>query len=307
MIKNKGIGLKKTLMSWKNLEGREFKEQRIKYYNLHTGRFVKNKPGTYEDPVGLSKVRVVGTEDDLKRFIVSNKGKIGKLYGNIPFKSMIIDPFNTKALIEKVEAECPIPQQIPLGIKTTASDISDVTDAEIKHLGDFDFKNIFTKARVIRVMDGDTIEIATLISMSELAKERKGHSVGMMIRHPRFFLGYGSHKFLFKLTLRLYGIDTAEKNTRQGQVAKALLMEKLRRLNNFVWVHMISQKQEKFGRVLSILYEDCKKRKNLNEFLLEFSEETGYVVAKTYQGGKKSVFRDAPPPRTLRKKYPHIF
>ena len=89
------------------------------------------------------------------------------------------------------------------------------------------------KADLIRVVDGDTVEL--------------------MIDQ-----GFGNFT---KQTMRLYGIDAPEIRTAAGKEAKAWLWEALQPLEA-IYVetiqHKTKAKQDKYGRFLAVLYGDLK-------------------------------------------------
>ena len=87
------------------------------------------------------------------------------------------------------------------------------------------------KAELIRVVDGDTVEL-----MIDLGFDTS--------RRDRF---------------RLYGIDAPEMNTKAGKEAKAWLWEALQPLEA-IYVQTIQletkAKRDKYGRFLAVLYDD---------------------------------------------------
>ena len=87
------------------------------------------------------------------------------------------------------------------------------------------------KAELIRVVDGDTVDLIIDLGFDTLRKER----------------------------FRLYGIDAPEMRTKAGKEAKAWLWEALQPLEA-IYVQTIQletkAKRDKYGRFLAVLYDD---------------------------------------------------
>jgi len=87
------------------------------------------------------------------------------------------------------------------------------------------------KAELIRVVDGDTVDLIIDLGFDTLRKER----------------------------FRLYGIDAPEMNTKAGKEAKAWLWEALQPLEA-IYVQTIQletkAKRDKYGRFLAVLYDN---------------------------------------------------
>jgi len=85
------------------------------------------------------------------------------------------------------------------------------------------------KAELIRVVDGDTVELMIDLGFSQFTKQ----------------------------TMRLYGIDAPELRTAAGKAAKAWLWEALQPLEA-IYVQTIQlktkAKRDKYGRFLAVLY-----------------------------------------------------
>jgi micrococcal nuclease len=87
------------------------------------------------------------------------------------------------------------------------------------------------KAELIRVVDGDTVDLIIDLGFDTLRKER----------------------------FRLYGIDAPELRTKEGKAAKAWLWDALQPLEA-IYVQTIQlstkAKRDKYGRFLAVLYDD---------------------------------------------------
>ena len=121
------------------------------------------------------------------------------------------------------------------------------------------------KAKLIRVVDGDTVDAMIDCGFSTFKKER----------------------------IRLYGIDTPECRTRdkeekaRGLAAKARLEELIAEGNNEFIIETSIDKKGKYGRLLGVLYkypEDASPFSAVGSYNDKLISE-GH--AKKYLGGKK--------------------
>jgi len=114
------------------------------------------------------------------------------------------------------------------------------------------------KAKLVRVIDGDTIDAEIDLGFNVLIRQR----------------------------IRLYGIDTPETRTKdleekeRGMAAKQRLTELLPK--EFI-VETIMNKRGKFGRILGILHveEEDETTTNLNDVLVEEGHAVRYMVDKS--------------------------
>ena len=110
-------------------------------------------------------------------------------------------------------------------------------------------------ARLVKIVDGDTIDVD-------------------------IDLGFGT--WLHGKRLRLYGLDTPEKNTPEGVKAKQYTIDWLTKAlaETSVVVKTLSDKPDKYGRILATVH-DSKTSQSLNDALISSGN------AKAYFGGKK--------------------
>ena len=114
------------------------------------------------------------------------------------------------------------------------------------------------KAKLIKVVDGDTVYALIDCGFSTFKKER----------------------------VRLYGINAPESRTRdkkekkRGLASKARLKELIKEGKNEFIVETMIDKKGKYGRILGVLWDENKK-KNFNDLLVS----EGHAVK--YKGGKK--------------------
>ena len=113
-------------------------------------------------------------------------------------------------------------------------------------------------AEVLRVVDGDTVDVLIDCGFSTFRKER----------------------------VRLHGIDAPESRTRdkeekvRGLAAKARLQELIKNTSKKVTIKTELDKKGKYGRILGVIW-DKEKKKNFNKMLIS----EGHAVE--YFGGKK--------------------
>ena len=113
-------------------------------------------------------------------------------------------------------------------------------------------------AEVLRVVDGDTVDVLIDCGFSTFRKER----------------------------VRLYGIDAPESRTRDkeekklGLAAKARLQELIKNTKKKIIIKTELDKKGKYGRILGVIWDENKK-KNFNTLLVS----EGHAVK--YKGGKK--------------------
>jgi len=114
------------------------------------------------------------------------------------------------------------------------------------------------RAEVLRVVDGDTVDVLIDCGFSTFRKER----------------------------VRLFGIDAPESRTRdkkekkRGLAAKARLQELTENADQKIIIKTELDKKGKYGRILGVLWDE-KKKKNFNSMLISEGHATEYF------GGKK--------------------
>jgi micrococcal nuclease len=115
-------------------------------------------------------------------------------------------------------------------------------------------------AEVLRVVDGDTVDVLIDCGFSTFRKER----------------------------IRLHGIDAPESRTRdkeekvRGLAAKARLQELIKNTSKKVIIKTKLDKKGKYGRILGVIWDEDKK-KNFNKMLVTEGH------AKKYLGGSRKV------------------
>ena len=113
-------------------------------------------------------------------------------------------------------------------------------------------------AEVLRIVDGDTVDVLIDCGFSTFRKER----------------------------VRLYGINAPESRTRdkeekvRGLAAKARLEELINLTSSKIIIKTELDKKGKYGRILGVLWDEDKK-KNFNQMLVS----EGHAVE--YNGGER--------------------
>lgn len=173
----------------------------------------------------------------------------------------------------------------------SSDDVSDIPDSVIQTMCKFEFAALHGKCKVARIIDGDTFEILLYVPLSELAAPRKkGKGKGefknaIITRHI-------TGGFFSLFSCRLAGIDTAEKNTLQGLIAKYFMQDLISHFNNILYFRIVEF--DKYGRILINLYLDSNYNILLNTILIGkiFNKlpplEQQVVLA--YGGEKKSDY-----------------
>lgn len=132
-------------------------------------------------------------------------------------------------------------------------------------LKDFSLKGYTCPARVVQVLDGDTIRVVAKISLDLL---------------PPTSVLKGKGYFYAQFCIRLYGVDAAEKKTEKGKVAKKVMEDLVN--NQIVDVEFLGK--EKFGRELAkVLIAD----KDISEYMIAYRDDSLGRLAVPYTGGKK--------------------
>ena len=278
---NKGMN---TAKSWFNLHGKLFTEDNISWYNLSTSRMIK-KPK--HDVFSIKGVRIVGSCDNINEFISKNREKNSSIT-----KDSIFKPFSDiKFLSEdasRISALCFSNYAGTIIPPTNNTDVSLISKDSIDRLCKFSFSGHFLKAKVVKVVDGDTLDIIIYMPLTILGCAK--NLDGEIKTSALVSTGFENVGFFSIVTIRLYGYDAAEKDTEPGKIAKKLLTEKLTLLNNIIWCRFIERTVavEKYGRQLAVIFEDVEQKRCLNCYLYDKQQEPGIpMLVAPYTGGTK--------------------
>lgn len=220
-----------------------------------TGHLIKNKPSKYPELILSDHPRIAGTKEMLDQFSQINHSS---------------------------------ESYIPSSIK-----IEDIPDDQLNTMSSFTLKGLNVKARVLNVIDGDTIDGAFFIPGSYLCSTQtiKYRWKPKTIRPA---LGFPDDRgFFIRINIRANGIDTAEKDTHKGQIAKSILQKIVERLDRYIYLHIL--KYEKYGRVLADIYEDPDHTILVNKTLLDYDHPVLGKVCVPYCGKKKIPWPTTPP------------
>lgn len=281
---------------WLNLKGQLFEELPLQWYNLRTGRFVSNKPGTYNPVYGLRGIRILGTREDLNSFWRLNSEKIQKDFLNVTrIEDIIFEPFEDIVFLSEDAAErsqvCFIGTAGTVIAATTTTDVASLTEKEMESMCKFTFGGLYVKGKIDNVIDGDTFDMVFYVPIALLGQ---GRALGdKKVQAPVIPMqGYEQTGFFAKVSIRMYGYDAAEKDTDAGKLAKRLMEEKFRSLGGIVWCQFIEATiaDDKYGRTLAVLYEDEAKQRLLNNYLLEQEKFHNVKMVFPYIGGTKKQF-----------------
>lgn len=236
------------------------------YFSLHTGKFVK----------GI-------TRDGHHSYKVTETGPF--IYGN----DLMIQQFLDEN--KSVDLVCHINKAEAFVLPDGLVDVEKFPTEMLSVMCDFHFEGLNGKGRIIDVIDGDTVRMLVYIELLNLAqgldvkigRQSKAHHER---RYP-IVMEQSNKGFFTVLKVRLFGIDAAEKNTTQGQLAKKLMSEKYAETNNIVYYHLYGM--DKYGRTLADLYTDAIHTVKLNEYLISKDFGSGPLVV-SYTGGTKSEY-----------------
>ena len=151
---------------------------------------------------------------------------------------------------------------------------------KIPELKVFSCVNIGCYCIIERIIDGDTMDCILKIPYSELERNSMIYINNSSNNNSKFVY--------FKFKCRLFGIDAAEKNTIQGQIA-ILLISNILSLNKQYFCRLFGN--DKYGRQLISIYD---KNKDISERLLDFQHSKYGNVYCKYDGKTKNEFVDLP-------------
>lgn len=278
---------------WINLKGNKFTESETGWYNLRSGRSVTKPPSAYSPIYGLKGIKVIGTLEDVTMFWNMNPQKLqqGKTLEALLFKPFEDIKYLSDEACQRSQL-CFIGTAGSVIAASTTTDVSALTQQQLDSMCTFTFAGLFVKARVDRVIDGDTFEIVFYVPLVLLGRARgigdKGAPRTSMIPTR----GYEQTGFFTKVMVRMYGYDAAEKDTEAGKLAKQLMEEKFRSLGGIVWCQFIETNiaNDKYGRTLVVMYGDENRTQSVNDYLLSMESKHNIKMVYPYLGGKKESF-----------------
>lgn len=153
------------------------------------------------------------------------------------------------------------------------------------------FSRRISRAIVTRVIDGDTIEAVMNFTTGGIMEPYINIKTGLvdsdiLINGPKYTLDNSNLSIImFKLKIRLAGIDTAEKDTELGQDAKKYAISLYSSTNNIIYIQLLGVGAR--GRAMGRVYMDSELKKNVSDLMLGYTTPDGKKVAYPYFGGKK--------------------
>ena len=181
------------------------------------------------------------------------------------------------------------------------SDVELLSDDHLKYLVPLTYKGLVLKAKIIKIIDGDSFDALIYLSLHQLSilknkKIGRGRSNKTEPFVPIITNNINSG-FFTKVEIRAYGIDTAEKNTKRGLLAKSIMQYKYSLSNNIVYLSF--KGTEKYGRHLCEIYSDPSLSIPLHNYILQLQQDPIFIskygiIAHEYYGDKKLSFDPDP-------------
>ena len=271
-------------MSYLNLNLKPCKvpDDGVSWYNLDTNRRITkltNKVGLTDPPVAASNWPIIAEFIELNDIPPSDIK-----YMNESHSRILLD-----AMKDRLHPSVSM-------VKT--NDIENVSDEVLSTLDTFSFSRINAKAKVLYVVDGDTIDVGLILSPKELcvshwSRRNKQMCQTQLVRICGDSSDDNSSNvnldggILMKLRLRLYGIDTAEKDTVQGQRCKDWSILKYNELNNIVYVTLMGTDAR--GRTLANIYESPNSDRSINQLLIDHTDPFYGKLCVPYYGETKDA------------------
>lgn len=221
------------------------------YVNVRTNRTTKNltKEGLKYKRIGDNYI--CGTQEEIQQF----------------------RKINTKCRRDSVGSLLFVPE---------SDNVEDIPDHIINTMCVFELSGLSGKARVVRILDADTLQILFFVKISELSAHREhGRARGRGVEKKKemkvpIITQHHSAGFFSLFTCRINSIDAAEHNTVQGQFATLLLEDYIKKLNNIVYIKI--EKFDKYGRMLANIYSDKKYTQLISDKLVDTKIKEIYKI-----------------------------
>lgn len=248
-------------MSYLNLSNKRFdcpKEEKT-WYNLETNRKITTKKKEY---LYLDNPNIAGSHKMLIEFYKLN---------NLPLPESL-KTFLSNSPIKKI---------------SQYNDIDDISEQEFEMLTTFSFQRICCKAKVDRVIDGDTLDLFILVPFSDLTNMNLIKSEGCISNKCNILCNKSEieAKLVFKVRCRLFGIDTADIDHDKKEAGKKYLQSLIEKCNYKVYCKFLGR--ELHGRELAEIFEDSEYKNNICTNILEYDDPVYGKLAYPYFGGTK--------------------
>jgi len=248
-------------MNYLNLSLKQFEDpgETDTWYNLETNRKITKKKKDY---IFLNNPNIAGKPKTLIEFFKLN---------NISLP-LILNEYLSNS---------------PKIISHQFNDIEDISIEQLEMLNAFSFQRMCCKAKVDRVIDGDTIDLFILIPFSELISLNLHKSEGLISNKCNMLCNKSDveAKFIFKVRCRLFGIDTADIDLGKKEAGKKYLKSLIEECNSIVYCRFLGR--ELHGRELADIFEDCDYKINICMKILEYNDPEYGKLAYPYFGGTK--------------------
>lgn len=250
-----------------NLSLKAFVPPENGWYNLETNRCINEKRENY---TCLDDLKVTGKMETVCQFL-----KINRLPMPEKFENYNKNPEKTH---EKTYDK-----------NFNLIDIEHIDENCLSELAKFSFDCLFVKAKVNKVVDGDTIDLYCIVPMNILCQPRLKKSSNKIQEKCNALVGneMTDTKMLVKLRCRLFGIDTADKDKGKKKAGTEYLKRIIHENNNVVYCYFLGKGAR--GRELVELYTEPNSKESINNKILKYEDPTFGKLAYPYFGGTKIV------------------
>lgn len=226
---------------YRNLTGKLFTEPEVgSWYNLETGRRLTKAPKGCSDFIFCDNPRVAGKTQTLEAFHKIQKGLVA----------------------DHVKED----------------DVEKLSETLIECIPSFSLAGLNTKAKVTKIVDGDTLHIIFYVPLEYMLVLKSCGTQG---------------GFFTKMSTRLDGFDAAESGTAKGRKAKELLTDRIESLKNIIHIKILGFDIR--GRLLAQIFEDEEFQKDIKDYMLNYTDPLLGKIAVPYNGGKRQEWPTTPP------------
>lgn len=276
-----------------------------KWKNLDTGRDLANRPRGAQDFWFVREPRIAGSKATLARYFESREQPLPQLYeqppssqppvvttGNqriIPLKPIRRDVDELAAMVQRITLAALPKHTVTDTIRGTSSqvlrsssgDIRRVPREKLATLGRFSLNGLEGEMAILEVLDGDTYDIAFVVPMTTVT------AFGAMTTEEHIVM---------RDVFRLYGIDAAEKNTIQGQLATLLAKKYVDEEKGYMRGKIMGW--DKYGRAIIELF--TAGGDSLAEILIKHEHPRYGKIAVPYHGATKDEYMKQLPKYRIR-------
>ena len=157
---------------------------------------------------------------------------------------------------------------------------------------------VFCLCQVVKLTDGDTIEVEAEVPLNDLACPRivKDNSEIKAKQQVKVLIDCHEQKtdinIRLRLDCRLFGIDAAERKTTKGKIATEVLRRAIDQVNGRLYGHFLGTQGSNYGRSLVHFYFDSKRKYSVSNFMLAYSHPVHGKIAITFYGTKDKANGD---------------